>query len=311
MLSSGARSVFCILALAATASGALAEDTKTYPVRLRDRWKTGDIVTRTGTIVDRQAVTVTLAGGKVAKEQTTETRTTYVRIEKCLEADPQGHLTKGLVHFARWSHAAGTEKDESLQGVTIEVSGRGEARTWKPVSEGAKPSDGAVAWIGTQPGLASDDDLGNELMEPKAPVAVGETWAPDKPAYFAEMAKGLALDPEKSDITLKLEGVAGPKATVLLTLTVASKGLPNKSTGALLPWIEGGTWITSVRWTRTLDGSAGAGSAVGDVSVVGVAQTTSGAKVGYDKSNHQEVTTTSGGEIPTAKYPGGEIPTAK
>ncbi len=287
--------------VAAAATGALAGDAKTYAVHLRDRWRTGDVVTRTGTIVDRQAFTVTAANGKTAKEQTTETQTAYVRVERCLEADAQGHWTRGLVHFARWSQSAGTEKDESLEGVTVEISGRGDARTWKPVSAGAKPSAGASAWIGIQPGLGSDDDETNERLDPKTPVAVGETWAPDKPAYFAEMAKGMALDPEKSDIALKLDRVEGPLATVVLTLTVASKGLPNTSSGFLMPWIEGGTWITSVRWTRSIDGSPGAGGSVSDVAVVGVAQTKSGGKVHYDKKNHQEVTVTLGGEMPALK----------
>ena len=38
-----------------------AQDAKTYAVRLRDRWKAGDVVTRGGTIVDRQALLVAVA----------------------------------------------------------------------------------------------------------------------------------------------------------------------------------------------------------------------------------------------------------
>lgn len=287
--------------LVGASSGALAGDAKTYSVHLRDRWKAGDVVTRTGATTERQAVTVTAANGKVVKDQTTDTQTTFVRVEKCVEADAQGHLVKALVHFLRWSQVAGAKKDESLTGVTLELSGRGGTRTWKAVSDVGKPSAVATAWIGAQPGLASDDDVGNELMENKTPVAVGQTWVPDRAAYFAELSKGMALDAEKSEITMKLEAVDGSEATVLMTLAVASKGLPDTSSGTLYPWLEGGTWTFGVRWIRNLDDGVGAGRSTGDVAVLGVIQTPSGAKLRYDKKIHSETTLKPGGEIPAGK----------
>src|SRR5438105_627015 len=241
--------------LIAFASLALAGDAKTYKLVLHDRWKAGDAVTRSSTEVQHQAIKVEKGDGTVVKDDSSDVTTTYVRVEKCTDADADGRWTKGLVRFVEWSRVSGAEKDESLKGVVIELAGDAGARAWKTVSEGASPSSAAKAWFDGELGPDSHHDKSDAAMEPKAEVAVGESWPPDLAGFAEMLSKNLPVDAEKADGKVTLKSVDGVRGTIDFELKLPTKGLPIPQSGTTMAWVEGGTLTAKGSGSRPIDGS--------------------------------------------------------
>src|SRR5262245_38470307 len=114
------------------AASARAEDK--IKVSARTRWKAGQVVTATAQETESQTAKV-IMGGKPISDDTKTTETNVVYVLKCLEADEQGHMTKGIVHFSEFSIAVGGEKDETLKGRTYLLAGLGKERKTTPFGD--------------------------------------------------------------------------------------------------------------------------------------------------------------------------------
>lgn len=293
-----------VAALAFAAAPALrAEDAptpapKTYKVLLRERWKAGDVVTRSAKESFSRRVEVH-QGEETKTLPTSERQLSHVVVTKCLEADADGYATKAILYLTAWSIEVGPQKDSSLAGVHIELDGKGADRTWKILSPDAAPSDAAKAWIEQFYGKKSAGDVTYADLEPKAEVAVGSTWEGDGAAIAKRLAeRGIAVDVEKSKATCTLTGVEGATAhvNVKMTFPTTELGLPN---GQKLPWKEGGVLELTLDVTRPLAAGEFDAKVKREQKYVGVADG-GGGTLDWEDLGTQEIEISAGGKMPDA-----------
>lgn len=280
---------------------ARAEDAAKVKLTLRTHWKAGDTVTRIAEESEKNAYKVTGADGKVQDEGVTEKATNYTRVEKCLEADAAGHMTKGLVYFSEFAHVSGKDRDESLKGVTIEVTGTGANTKWK-VQGDTVLEDAAKGWVEQDLGPSDSADEVSETVSPKAEVAAGDAWEFDAKAIAAFFGKSLPVDPATATGKAKLEGLDGDVATSQVEFEFQTKAFPSQ-TGALLPWAEGGKFAVKSRWVNKADGAPAPATQSVEFLWAGKAKLSEGLQAEVTNSGKKEAKTVAGGEIPKPPEP--------
>jgi len=242
-----------LVAVASRPAGADEPAKKAYKVLLRERWKAGDVATRTVRETAETNVEVREGDAEAKKLPKNERQTSYVAVLKCLEADAEGYVTKMLVYLNAWTLESGPEKDSSLAGVHIEVTGKGAERAWKILTPGATPSKFASGWIEQNFGKLASGDATNADMEPAAPVEVGATWEGKAASIAKRVAdRGIPVDVEKAKANGTLLGVDGAtvrvKVAISFPLTEFVAG-----NGQRLPWKDGCTMELAVDVTRPLE----------------------------------------------------------
>ena len=149
-----ARSPFALgflVLLCAAATSSFAGEGKTYKIDMQDRWKAGDVVTKTSKDVESNHVTVKGPDGAVVQEKNTTTTITAELIEKAVEVDEKDRISKGLLYVVRCEIDAEGAKDESLSGAQFEFSGVGKLRSWKLLTPGKELTDPAKEWLDKEP----------------------------------------------------------------------------------------------------------------------------------------------------------------
>lgn len=278
--------------------------TTTHKVLLRERWKAGDVVTRSARESFSRNVEVHQGDGS-KKLPPSERQLSYVVVAKCLEADAEGYATKTILYLTAWSIEVGPQKDSSLAGVHVELDGKGPDRTWKILTPDAAPSDAAKAWIEQFYGKKSAGEVTYADLEPKAEVAVGATWEGDGTAIAKRLAeRGIAVDVEKSKAVCTLVGVEGATARVSVKMTFPTKelGLPN---GQKLPWKEGGVLELTLDLVRPLAAGEFDAKVRREQKYTGVADGGDGT-LDWEDLGTQEIEIAAGGkmpDVPAAKAP--------
>jgi hypothetical protein len=123
-----------------------AEPPVKHAISVRERWKAGDVFTRTGEETETVKIKV-LADGQPVSDRTQDRQVSYHTVGKVLEADEAGHATKTVLYFVAWSQAGRGAQDGSLSGVLVEVAGRGAARANRILSPDAQVSEAAQRWL--------------------------------------------------------------------------------------------------------------------------------------------------------------------
>ncbi len=297
------------------ADAALAEPPAKHTITVRERWKAGDVFTRTGDETETVKMKV-LAEEQVVSEKTQDRRTTYNTVGKVFEVDGAGHATKTIVYFVAWSHVGRAGQDGSLSGVHVEVTGRGKARTYRLLTPGAVVSEGARRWLDDRFGKPKGDvepegKDSDDLLEPAQPLAVGETWVADVAAIAKVLSARLPVVADKVTVEGTLESVADGIVKVVVRMKVPLRGLQAGEGSPLLEWKQGGTLETAVHATRSMS-SGFEGTQVRESKLEGIADA-QGADVDFDLVSRTEVVVKAGGTMPatpaapaTPEAPGGK-----
>lgn len=223
-----------------------------YRVLLRERWKAGDVATRTVKEVTSSSMEVKQGDAEPRVLPKTVKQTSYVAVLRCLEADAEGYATKFLLYLTAWSVEIGADRDMSLAGVHVELLGRGALRTWRILTPDAKPTESAKAWLEQNFGKITAADQTNADLEPKGLVAVGATWDGDAVAIAGRIAaRGMPVDVEKAKASVTLVGVEDGKARLKVALSLPTTALLLAG-GQTLPWKEGGAVEMNVDIVRPL-----------------------------------------------------------
>jgi len=295
------RPFLAVAALGLFAAGtAVAEPPVRHTVTVRERWKAGDVFTRTGDETETVRMKV-LAEEQVVSDKTQDRRTTYNTVGRVVEVDDAGHATKLVVYFVAWSHVGRSGQDGCLSGVQIEVTGRGKARTYTVLTSDAAVSEGARRWLDDRFGRPRGDAEpegkdSDDLLEPAGPLAVGETWAPDVAGIAKVLSARLPVVADKVTVEGTLEGVADGVAKVVVRMKVPLRGLQAGEGSPLLEWKQGGTLETTVRTARST-ASGFEGTQVRESKLEGIADA-QGADVDFDLVSRTEVVVKAGGTIP-------------
>jgi hypothetical protein len=282
---------------------------KTHAVRVRERWKAGDVVTRMARESMRREVDVA-RDGQTSRVPVPERQTSYVVVTRCLEADAEGYVTKALLYVTSWSVEVGPQRDTSLAGIHVELAGKGAERTWKVLTPDAKPSDAAKQWIEQFYGKQASGEQTYADLEPAKAVAVGETWAGDGVAMGRRLAeRGVKVDAAASKATGTLVAVEGDVARLRLHLTFPTTelALPN---GPSLPWKEGGVLDLTVELSRSLATGHFVGAMKRTQRLAGIAEA-DGQTITWEDLGSQELEIEEGGkmpELPASPSPGPDAP---
>jgi len=292
---------FAVAVLLGTPAALRADDAaKTHVLRLHDSWTAGTVVTNTATktTVSRQVVSVGGTAGPAEEGTEVETFRTIARVEA---VDERGEATKALVYVAAWSLKEGTDEDTCLQGVHVAVTGTGKDRTWKILTPGKEPSEGAKAWLDENLGKKEHDVT--RSMEPSKALAVGASWTPDMPGFAATLAEQFDVDVEKSKATGTLTGVEGDVASYTLDFAMHTKGLV-AAPGQTFTWTEGGVLTVKMAGRATLGATGTYGSVKTEFGLNGAFSPEEGVSVSIAVKGTEDVAATAGGEIPA--LPGGK-----
>ena len=229
-------------ALAFAAVPVRAEGEKTYSFPERETWKVGDVATHTETSHKVQRQLVKSPDGTVMQDQSAEENVAYEAVLACREVNQAGDYTKAVVFFKSWSRTVGGQKDESLAGMHVELSGPPTGRTVRVLAADAKVSPEAASWLDEELGKgARRESESGKVFLPENPVAVGASWSPP----FAVLAKafdggGLQFDEAKSSAKLTLKAVEDGVATLDIDFQMQTKGLP--AGPEPVAWSEGGVF---------------------------------------------------------------------
>ena len=294
-----ARSIVTLATLAcfaAAAAPSMAGEAKTYKIVLRERHKVGDVQTNTGKEIDAQHVVVKTADGAIVNEQKTDKTTTYQLVEKAVEVDDQGRITKGLLYFVSWSLESEGVKDDSLTGLHVEVTGLGKLRTWKVLTPGKTPGDGAKEYLDTEFGnKKSEEESMEDVLQPKKELEVGESWNPDIAALVKSFGDQFKVDVAKSTAKATLTGVEGTIAEFLIeiALQTVSVGSP----AGEMAWKEGGRMTMRMEGKHSLVENDPTGDGKMGYELKGIAEV-QGATVSLEVSGSKEGGSKQGGDMP-------------
>ena len=273
-----------------------AEAKKTYQVFLRERWKAGDVATRS--VKESSELTSGWSEGSAEPKVLPKSQklTSYVAILKCLEADSEGYATKFIVYLTAWSVEFGPEKDSCLAGVHIEVSGKGADRAWKTLTPDANLSPVAKNWIELNFGKISAGDATNADLEPPNPVEVGATWDGNALAIAKRVAaRGLSVLVEKAQAKGTLLGVDDGQIHVKVSITMPQTDLVYN--GQRIPWKEGGVTEMTVDIVRPLEAGMFGAKLHTSQKTVGVAAADNGT-ITSESELTREIEITPGGKMP-------------
>ncbi len=200
--------------------------------------------------------------GNAMPERKEDSVFTYRATFEVLEVDGD-EATKTKVTFDRFERKSGEKTDTSLQGKTVTVEGKGDAKK-ATISDDATVSPQAKAWVGRE--IARSDakkDKDTEPFFPKEPVAADGEWKLDPEQIAKDILKGAKIDPAKSSATGKLTNVReekdGHHGTIEVTAKLQVTSFP-MGPGAL-PVTEGGLMDILVVEDRALDGASHDGHA--------------------------------------------------
>lgn len=269
-----------------------------YKVLLRERWKVGDVVTRIAKETFTRAVEAKKGDEPVQKLPAIERQTSYVVVTKCLEADADGYATKFLLYLTAWTIEAGPQKDSSLSGVQIEVTGLGAGRTWKVLTPDAKPSAAALDWVEQFYGKKGSGEATYNDLEPKGGIEVGNSWDGDARSIAKRLAdRGVPVDVEKSKATCTLVSVEAATAHVLVRMSFPTTELrlPN---GQNFPWKEGGVLELNLDLARPLAAGEFDAKIHRDQILQGVAEGSDGVAVTWEDLGRQDIEVRAGGKMP-------------
>ena len=288
---------FAIVAAARADDPKPAEAKKTFRVLLRERWKVGDVVTRIAKETSTRNVEAKKGDEPVQKLPGSERQTSYVTVTKCLEANADGYPTKSLLYLTSWSIEAGPQRDASLTGVHIELTGLGAERTWKILTPDAKPSAVAIDWVDQFYGKKAAGDATYNDLEPKGEVEVGASWEGESRSIAKRLAdRGLPVDVEKSKAVCTLHSVDDGKAHLEVKMSFPTTEL--KLPGQSFPWKEGGVLELTLDITRPLAAGEFDARMHREQKLAGIAQGDDGVTVTWEDMGQQDIEFKAGGKMP-------------
>jgi hypothetical protein len=228
--------LFAVLAAGLCASGAFADDAKTFTIPVHETWKVGDLVSHHDS--DRQALTIKLPDGTVIEQKNELVE--WVGVVKAEEVAADGQYSKALVYIEKWSRQEGDATDTSLSNVHVRVTGAPKARTVAVLTPGAKPSEAATKWLKNEFAKANEGEM-DAAFNPGKPIAVGTSWSPDLTLLMKALSgpdAGMTVVADKSKATLTLTAVEEDIAT--MTLDMALQSGPLETPQGKMEWSDGG-----------------------------------------------------------------------
>jgi hypothetical protein len=290
-----------VLACAALASAARAEDPVRHTLPVHEVWKVGETSTAKGGQTTTQKVTVKGEdGSEMPGSRDVEDRVEYEMVTKVLEVDDKGRPTRWQAHFVSWSRKVGDETDASLSGVTVEVTGRGSARAVKVVGSAKTPSDSAAGWLEQQLGpRAGEREERREALVPTKPVVVGESWEVEPAKLVAIFSNpNQRYAPEKSTGKVTLVSVQDGIGELRFEASLQSAALQTPM--GPMDWAEGGALVVDTRFTRAIDPARHESRNATKARLSGKAAPP-GVSVEVDIRSDLDVTVQAGGALPAEK----------
>lgn len=197
-----------------------------FRVSRRVAWKSGDVVSDSGSSIFSTSETPVDAEGKAGKTTGSIVSTTWSDVRRCTETSAAGEPTRFSVWIKQWKSEADGLTDECLAGALVDVGPKG----WKLQNPEVKPTAAAKAWLARECGTAAivaGDDPMRAVVTPLAPVTVGESWSGDETAAASVLRSwiGLPVDPAGSTVTAKLDAAKGDPSAADLTVSYQIDGL--------------------------------------------------------------------------------------
>jgi hypothetical protein len=231
-------------------AAAPAQEKPTYELLSECAWRAGDVTTVTKRDERRQEVYIE-AGDRVVHDRVSHEVVETKAVRQVLETDEDGHATRYLLYFEEWTRTLDDEKRTDLQGAFIEVSGRGDERSWTARSDSSSWSSATRDWVSKQfgPGRSEAGAFGRKMV-PGRPVSVGDEWTPEVSGLIGALG---ASDARYVEATARLDRVGeldgGRVGWIDLTIELPVPTPP----GVEVEWTEGGVMDVSATGTVPLD----------------------------------------------------------
>lgn len=257
------RRIFAAAVIAALSFSATPAADEAVTIKVR-RLATGDVVEQTKSDEAIEKTTVTADGKEQKQEQKSGNKAVFV--DEILEADGKAIKPAKLKRTYETAEVTqgGQKVDVGLAGKTVLIEKGKEKYTYtidgQPVS---KPAAAMLDREFDRPGMAGFE----EVMIPKKPVKVGDTWSAD-PKEMVKLLEGqMGVDPDKTKVTgklLKVYDQGGAKFGVLeFTLNIAVTTL--KTPTGVLDTSAGSTLTFTITMDGCIDGSRYGGTSKGTV----------------------------------------------
>lgn len=288
------------VALAAVPTPIRADDApKTHQVSMRMRRSAGDVVTITRHEQNEERV-LKVVDGKAVEEAgfgVTQSRTDYVAVVRCIEADADGYVTKAQAYFATYARKKGETSDNELFGIQVQIDGKLTARTITLLTPGKTLSDASRTWLDQNLGAYFRFDTLFAALEPKDPQPAGASWKIGGEDVATALDDGtVPLDASRMGAVVELKSVEGERADYRVALDIALKGLLI-GPGKLMPWKRGGSGKVVFKLVRGLAADSLETVIEGEDALDGVCDfSTHELHLAFKRSH--TTTITKGGEIP-------------
>lgn len=160
-------------------------------------------------------------------------------VETISEVDGAGSPTRYTVSIRTWTRHRDRQRDRTLMGAVLAVSGTGTARQWTFVQKpSTEPTQEARSWLDEHFGARgySDQDWLRVLL-PDETVAIGETWTPSPERLATVMtAAGMAVERSRIGTSATFDGIEQGLGRVSFKGDFALSKVPNTD----VAWTSGG-----------------------------------------------------------------------
>jgi len=202
-------------------------------------WKVGDVVSSTASARTTGRIKPRSPDGREspALEFTDTIQAAWT--EQVTEVDSDGRRARFIVHLNQWSRKRGRERDASIEGASLDVSGTGAARNWSFVAHKDEPSPEAKNWLDEHfGGRGLSDEQWLRIMLPENRLPVAGTFSPDPEALATAFSEsGFVIDRSKISASVALEAVEGTMARCKFEIVLPLLRVPNTE----VAWTSGGS----------------------------------------------------------------------
>jgi hypothetical protein len=213
-------------------------------------------------------------------------------VETVAEVDGEGRPTRYTVRIPAWSRRRDNQRDQSLVGAVLTVSGSGAARQWAYAQKPNEPSDEGRNWLDEHFGARGTSDADwLRIILPDENVKVGERWTPSPERLATAMtAAGMTVDRSRLSTTATFEGIEEGLGRISFGGDFALLRVPNTD----VEWTSGGTLAFEGEMRTTLEPAPLALRALHRKGTLAGEATVDGASMSYDFVIDEKRTSTPG-----------------